>query len=120
MKYILVADDDALNQDIFTELLEEHYELQMVEDGEACIESIEKRKPDLILLDLSMPVIDGLAVCRHIRASDNLNDIPVIMVTGHASEDIRVKSLEAGATEFCSKPFDIKAFRIMVDEILAR
>lgn len=119
MKYILIADDEPLNREIFSELLEDYYELQIVEDGKACIASIENRKPDLILLDLSMPVIDGLEVCRYIRASQELQDIPVIMVTGHASKESEIESLEAGATEFCSKPFDITTFRDKVAEILA-
>lgn len=119
MKNVLIADDDPLNQRIFTELLEEDYELSIVEDGEACIESIKQRKPDLLLLDYSMPQLNGLEVCQNLRKDERFQDLPIIIVTGHASQDTHDECIEAGATDFCSKPFELSHFRNMVSKCVS-
>lgn len=118
MKYILIAEDDRLNQEILKELLDDSYEIALVDDGEACIESVHKRKPDLLLLDYGMPIINGLEVCRMLREADSYREMPIIMVTGHATDDARNECLETGATEFVSKPFDLFAFKKIVDDML--
>lgn len=105
MKYILIADDDDLNQVIYTELLEELYEIAQVDDGESCLESIEQRIPELLLLDYSMPKMNGIEVCKQLRKNERFKDIPIIMVTGHATSDVEAECLEAGATAYFSKPF---------------
>ena len=115
MKYILIADDEPMNQGIFTELLEDDYELATVDDGGACLESVEQRTPDLLLLDYSMPVIDGLGVCVQLRANEKYREVPIIMVTGHATDEVREKCMAAGATDYLSKPFDVRKFKAFID-----
>lgn len=105
MKYLLIADDDELNQTIYTELLEELYEIKQVEDGVSCIESIEQRIPGLLLLDYSMPKMNGIEVCKQLRNDERFINLPIIMVTGHATAAVEAECIDAGATAYFSKPF---------------
>ena len=107
MKYILVADDEPLNQCIFEEVLCEEFELGVVEDGVACLESIERRRPDLLLLDIAMPRMDGLEVCRRLREDEKTRQLPIILVSAHAASADRERGLAAGADDYLSKPFNI-------------
>lgn len=105
MKYILAADDEAINRDIIEEILEDDYEIKCVEDGAECIESIKLRKPDLLLLDVGMPGVDGLEVCRLLRASDETKDLPIFLLSGYAAKENISTGMEAGANQYISKPF---------------
>lgn len=114
MKYILIADDDSLNQAIYTELLEETYELAHVENGEICIKSIEQRTPDILLLDYSMPKMNGIEVCNFLRQDERFKNLPVIMVTGHATSTVENECMQTGATAYFAKPFVLSE---LVDKI---
>lgn len=118
MKYILAADDEPMNQMIIQEALNDKYEIICVNNGSECLESIEQRIPDLLLLDLSMPDVDGLEVCKTLRAKDNMKNLPIFVLSGFATKEHRELVLGAGANEFITKPFGIAELREAVSSVL--
>ena len=106
MKKILVVEDIELNRDLLVQLLEDDYEVVTADDGAAGIEMAEAMVPDLILMDLSLPIIDGWEATRRIKAADKLKDIPVIAVTAHAMQGDEEKARAAGCDDFVTKPID--------------
>lgn len=119
MKYILIADDEPLNQSVFEEMLLDSYEVSIVDTGQACLDSVQQRRPDLILMDIAMPEMDGITACKYIRENDQTRDIPVILVSAYASKSDRETGLAAGATDYVSKPFDITDLIERIEHILA-
>ena len=120
MKYILVADDEPLNQSIFQEMLEGQYECKMVDDGQECLESVETRLPDLILLDVAMPRLDGTTVCKKLKKDQHTRHIPIILVSAYASENDKKSGLAAGADDYVTKPFDIDDLQQRIEHLLDR
>ncbi|MFK5987088.1 MAG: response regulator [Pseudomonadota bacterium] len=104
-KYILVIDDEKVNQIILQEMLEEDYETLCAEDGENCLRLIKERTPDLILLDVNMPGLNGLEVCKEIRKNPQHINIPIIFVSALASANERLQGYKAGADDYITKPF---------------
>jgi class 3 adenylate cyclase/CheY-like chemotaxis protein len=116
---ILVADDNAMNLDILQTRLAAHgYEVLTAADGEAALAAARARLPDLILLDIMMPKLDGIEVCRDLRADPSLPFIPVIMVTAKADSKDIVAGLEAGGDEYLTKPVDQAALVARVKSML--
>jgi len=118
MSYILVADDEPLNQAVFEEMLVDRYELKIVGDGLQCLDSVAERRPDLILLDIAMPNVDGIEVCSRLRSDENTRDIPIILVSAYASKTDKQKGMDVGANDYVSKPFDIADFLQKIADIL--
>lgn len=115
---ILIVDDDASNLVIAERALDgEAYLIQTVDSGERALERIEAQPPDLILLDVMMPGVDGIEVCRRVKCSSS-NYIPIILVTAYDEPDIRRRGLAAGAEDFISKPFDSDALIVRVRNLL--
>jgi len=116
---ILVVDDNAANLDIFrTRLVHHGYDVVTAEDGEAALTAVHQEPPDLILLDIMMPKIDGIEVCRRLKADRALPFTPIILVT--AKNDVRdvVAGLDAGADEYLTKPVDQAALVARVKSML--
>jgi len=103
--YILAAEDEPMNRSVLEELLTDDFELVCVENGVECLDSIQRRVPDLILMDVYMPVLGGLDTTRKIRALPDLNKIPIIMVSSLASEKEIEQGKNAGANAYVTKPF---------------
>jgi DNA-binding NtrC family response regulator len=104
---ILVSDDDPIEREILESLLNgQGYKLAFASNGMETLEKAQELTPDLILLDIMMPEMDGIEVCRRLRADDVLAEVPVVMVTALDDRDSRLRSIEAGADNFISKPFD--------------
>jgi class 3 adenylate cyclase len=104
---ILVADDNAANVKLLEDLLGFHgYEVEAAFDGESALASVRARVPDLMLLDVLMPGLDGYDVCRAVRADPALAMLPVVMVTALEDREERVRGLDAGADDFLSKPLN--------------
>jgi putative two-component system response regulator len=104
---ILVVDDERPNRELLVRLLRRHdYTVESVEDGEAALAAVERNRPDLILLDVRMPGLDGFEVCRRIKQRPATRLTPVVLVTGLNDRQHKVKGIEAGADDFLSKPFD--------------
>jgi CheY-like chemotaxis protein len=106
MKKILIVEDVELNRDLLIQLLEEDYELLTAEDGEAGLELAEHGQPDLILMDLSLPKIDGWEATRRIKANPTLQHIPIIALTAHAMVGDEEKARASGCDGYLSKPLD--------------
>ena len=116
---ILIADDNPDNLDIFRTRLAAHkYEIITATDGEAALAAAKEKQPDVILLDIMMPKMDGVEVCRHLRADPSLPFMPIIMVTAKTSSQDVVSSLEAGADEYLTKPVDHGALVARVNSML--
>lgn len=104
---ILIADDSpAIQQTLKALLNDDHYQLAFASDGAEALEKATELLPDLVLLDLVMPEMDGFEVCRRMRMTPHLAEVPIIMITGMHDREARLKGLEIGADDFVSKPFD--------------
>ncbi len=104
---ILAVDDEPLNLMIIKELFEDTHEITLVKSGEDALAKLEKKLPDIVLLDVMMPGIDGIEVCKRIRANPEMDKVKIIMVSGKAMEsDIHI-GMDAGADHYVSKPFDM-------------
>jgi class 3 adenylate cyclase len=116
---ILIVDDNALNLDILQTRLAAHgYETLTAGDGEEALMAAAERGPDLILLDVMMPKIDGLEVCRRLKADPSLPFMPIILVTARADSVDIVMGLEAGGDEYLTKPVDQAALVARVKSML--
>ncbi|NJL60431.1 MAG: response regulator [Desulfobacteraceae bacterium] len=102
---ILVVDDDPVNVDILREILEDKYRLQIAKNGEEALDIAPQFMPDLILLDIMMPGIDGYEVCRRIRASNWYKFSKIILISAKAMKEERLKGYEVGADDYITKPF---------------
>ena len=100
---ILIADDEAQIREILRIYFEkEGFEVIEAEDGAAAILKVQSEKPDILLLDIMMPVLDGIEVCKQVR---KMSDLPIIMVTAKDDDDDRIAGLEIGADDYITKPF---------------
>lgn len=116
---ILIADDNPMNVDVLQARLAAHdYELVTAADGEQALAAARAHLPDLILLDVDMPKMDGLEVCRRLRADDSIPFIPIIMVTAKADSADVVAGLNAGSDEYLTKPVDGAALVARVKSML--
>lgn len=106
MKKILIVEDVDFNRDLLTQLLEEEFEVIAATDGEAGIAAAERERPDLILMDLSLPVIDGWEATRRLKAHADLKSIPIIALTAHAMRGDEAKARASGCDDFLTKPID--------------
>jgi CheY-like chemotaxis protein len=106
MKKILIIEDVDFNRDLLTQLLEEEFEVVAATDGETGIALAERERPDLILMDLSLPVIDGWEATRRLKARESLKAIPIIALTAHAMSGDEAKARASGCDDFLTKPID--------------
>src|ERR1700716_4226211 len=95
-------------------------EAQVVGTGDAALKAVTERAPDLIVLDLNLPVISGLEVCRILRSRADVPHVPIIMLTARAGEDDRVMGLEHGADDYVTKPFSVRELVARVKAALRR
>lgn len=117
-KKILVVDDTEWNRDLLVQLLEDEYEVLQAVDGEQGVTKAEQEKPDLILMDLGMPVMDGWEATRRIKANDELKHIPIIAVTSHAMVGDEIHAREAGCDDYLPKPIDENELMIKIRKLL--
>lgn len=106
MKKILIIEDVEFNRDLLVQLLEEDYTVITAEDGQTGLDRVANDQPDLILMDLSLPVIDGWEATRRIKADPSAKHIPVIALTAHAMQDDEEKARECGCDDYLTKPID--------------
>ena len=104
MKTILIVEDTELNVDLLTQLLEDDYHLLVAKDGAQAISMTQQNNPDLILMDISLPVMDGYEATRRIRATTS--SIPIIGLSAHAMSGDAEKAKEAGCNDYLTKPID--------------
>jgi DNA-binding response OmpR family regulator len=114
---LLVDDEDAIQKLLSFPLRRDGYRVVEACDGEAALERFEEEKIDLVVLDLALPKLDGLEVCRRLRAQ---SVVPIIMLTARDEEIDKVIGLEIGADDYITKPFSIREFRSRVRALLRR
>lgn len=118
---ILAVDDNHVNLKVVSATLQHAgYEVITAEDGPSALESANKNQPDLIILDVMMPDMDGYEVCRRLRKDPKTQQIPVIMLTAHDSLDEKLKGFEAGADDYLTKPFQPVELQARVKVLLRR
>jgi CheY-like chemotaxis protein len=104
MRKVAVVDDNADNRLIIRTILEDQYEILEFSSGIEAIEGFRNNKPDVVILDISLPEMDGTEILRRIRDDSQLNDLPVIALTAHAMVGDREKYLAAGFNDYVAKP----------------
>lgn len=108
MTTILIVEDNEMNRDMLSRRLERNdYKVLIAVDGEKGLEVARANMPDLILMDMSLPVVDGWEATRRLKADDRLKHIPVIALTAHAMANDRDKALEAGCNDYDTKPIEL-------------
>ncbi|CAO3457433.1 FOG: PAS/PAC domain [Azospirillum argentinense] len=116
---LLLADDNADMRDYVSRLLNGRYTVEAVPDGQAALAAIRMTRPDLVLTDIMMPVLDGFGLLRAIREDADLRDLPVILLSARAGEEASVEGLSAGADDYLVKPFSARELIARVDTALA-
>ena len=108
MKKILVVEDNEMNSDMLTRRLQKRgYQTVIAIDGQEALDAAEREQPDLILMDMGLPVIDGWEATRRLKAADATRRIPIIALTANAFSDDREKAIAAGCDDFETKPFEL-------------
>ena len=112
---ILVVDDTEANVDILVEALDTDYDVSVAMDGKSALESVSMNPPDLILLDIVMPEMDGYEVCNRLKSDTKTVDIPVIFLTAMTDLENKTKGFELGAVDYITKPFEILEVKARVN-----
>ncbi|WP_051865790.1 response regulator transcription factor [Streptomyces griseus] len=116
--HVLVAEDDEMQAELIRRsLLAEGHSATVVHDGPAALDAVREQRPDLVVLDLMLPVIDGFGVCRVLRRND---DIPVLMLTARSAEDDVLLGLELGADDYMTKPYSPRELMARIRTVLRR
>ena len=119
MAKLLLVEDNEMNRDMLSRRLRKKgYEVAIAVDGQAGLEMATSEGPELILMDMSLPIMDGWTATKHIKADDATNKIPVIALTAHAMEGDRTKALEAGCDDYDTKPIDLKRLLSKIEALL--
>jgi DNA-binding response OmpR family regulator len=121
MAWILVVDDDLSVADAIDRTLRKRgYDTIVVHDGWHAIEAAKKRTPDLVILDVVMPGMDGIQVCKKLRSDPSFTRIPIIFLTARAMIEDKIEGFEAGADDYLTKPFAIQELDLRVKALLRR
>ena len=121
MPRILLVEDDELNRNMMLRWLERKgYEVTMAVDGEEAVSKGHSDNPALILMDLSLPKIDGWEATRRLKADAQTSQIPIIALTAHAMNGDRENALAAGCDEYCAKPVDFNRLHQIIEALLQR
>ncbi len=119
MKKILIVEDVELNRDLLVQLLEDAYQLVEAADGPQGLELARRERPDLVLLDISLPGMDGYEVARQLRADPELGRTPLIAVTAHAMAGDQERIFQQGFDDYIAKPIDEDELWAKVEKHLA-
>lgn len=117
---ILIADDDRALVDTIREALEDDFIVETAADGSEALTKAGKVRPDLVMLDVEMPKMDGYQSCRAMREQLDMAAIPIIMLTGRNEAEDAQRAFEAGATDYLTKPFSIAQLRARAETCLLR
>lgn len=120
IRILLVDDDHKLVQGLRVGLLAEGYEVLTAVNGVEGLKAARRQQPDLIVLDVNMPWMDGLEVCRRLREDDHFQQTPILMLTSNNTIDDRVAGLDQGADDYLAKPFNMRELKAHVRALLRR
>ena len=119
MPRILVVEDNEENRDSLSRRLQRRgFEVVLAEDGRAGIETARTEKPDLVLMDMNMPEVDGWEATRQVKAIPDLRDVPVIALTAHAMAGDRERALAAGCMDYHAKPIEFPKLLAQIEAVL--
>lgn len=117
MTRLLLVEDNEMNRDMLTRRLKRKgFEIDAAGDGEQALVMIQKSMPDLVLMDMNLPIKNGWMTCQEIRANPNTEKLPVIALTAHAMAEDKQKALDAGCNDYTTKPID---FPLLLEKINA-
>ena len=119
-RIFIVEDEPDLRDTLSFNFENEGFKVSSFPDGEKCLTSVKKNKPDLIILDLMLPGINGLDVCREIRSKEENNDVSIIMLTAKGEEIDRIVGFELGADDYVTKPFSVRELILRVKVLLKK
>ncbi len=120
MAKILIVEDNEMNRDMLSRrLIRKGFDVIMAEDGQKGVDMSKSDNPDLILMDLSLPIMDGWQATSTIKADPETNSIPIIVLTAHAMAGDREKALDAGADEYDTKPIEFKRLLGKIKDFLS-
>jgi DNA-binding response OmpR family regulator len=115
---VLLVDDNADLREYVRRLLAEHFEVEVADDGGAALEAARDHRPDIVVSDVLMPVLDGYGLIRELRADPELCDVPVILISGRADDDARAEGARRGADAYLAKPFSAEDLLAQVKALL--
>jgi CheY-like chemotaxis protein len=117
---ILIVEDNEMNRDMLSRRLKKKgYDVAIAVDGEAGVDAATSETPDLVLMDLSLPVIDGWEATRRLKANPATRDVPVIALTAHAMQGDEEKALDAGCDDYDTKPVNLARLIEKIERLLA-
>jgi len=117
---LIIEDEEDILALLHYNLIKAGYNAKCASHGEEALTAIASKMPDLILLDLMLPGIDGMEICRQLRSNEETREIPIIMLTARGEEEDVVRGLELGADDYVTKPFSIKVLLARVQTVLRR
>jgi CheY-like chemotaxis protein len=121
MPKILLVEDDELNRDMLSRRLERRgYQVVIALDGEQAVVIARSEAPELILMDMSLPVLDGWEATRQLRAASETRTVPIIALTAHAMQGDREKAMEAGCDDYDTKPVEFQRLLEKIEAILGK
>lgn len=119
MAKILLVEDNELNRDMLSRrLVRRGFEVIVATDGRQGVDSALRERPDLVLMDMSLPVLDGWAATRELKADARTSSIPVLALTAHAMDGARKSALEAGCDDYDSKPVELERLLRKIERLL--
>jgi len=120
MSLVLLVEDTEDNRFMMRRLLElSGYEVVEARNGEEAVLMAKEKRPQLILMDLSLPIIDGLAATRRIRDLPGLKEVPIVAVSAHDTADFHAEALAAGCNSYITKPIDFGQLEVLIERLLA-
>lgn len=115
---VLLVEDNEMNRDMLSRrLLRRGYEVVLAEDGEKGVQMAKSEAPDIILMDMNLPILDGWEATRQLKSAEQTRDIPVIALTAHAMSSDREEILQTGCDEYEAKPLDFKALVYKIESL---
>src|SRR5882672_10778040 len=116
---ILIAEDFEENRTALTLILKyAGFDVIEVENGRQAVDAVHQEEPDLVLMDVTLPIVDGLQATREIRSDEKFERLPIIILSAHDSDEIRQQAAEAGGSEYLSKPFEIAELKKLIEGCL--
>jgi CheY-like chemotaxis protein len=120
MAKILLVEDNEMNRDMLSRrLMRKGYEVVIAVDGQLGVEMAAREKPDVVLMDMSLPVMDGWDATRHLKSQPDTQSIPVIALTAHAMASDREKALAAGCDDYDTKPVELQRLIDKIERLLS-